>query len=249
MQNLFIMKNRLFTILPLLLLFFSFNLSATIHLECGIVGAVNINGDFEIESSDLGDDGLINLTVNKVTCFGWSTNHWSDDDITDVELSYSFTYGGTQIPMTSAPHVANPTTTLGLVHPDATIIAPIDNTVFWTVPLSLSGDFVYITICDSDDPNNKHTVASQISGSAKTGNLSMKMFDVNYYPNPVINSLNIQAGETTINSVRLYDLKGNSVGNYKFNQSYQETIDVSALPSGTYVAIINEEEQVKIVKR
>jgi len=235
MQNLFIMKNRLFTILPILLMFLSTNAFCVLDIIC--VAALSVTGTSQVAELQAGEQAT----------FFWHDDY-NDDDIQYVLFYY-------QEASTAGYNPANDTYIGPGLHSSGESSAESDlpnnpNHIDWTPPYNSNG--LYITVCEYLNPTNRRSLSCNVApSSAKNGSLAytFKPYEINFYPNPVINELNIQAGEKTINSVRLYDLKGNSVGNYKFNQSYQETIDVSALPSGTYVAIINEEEQVKIVKR
>jgi alpha-tubulin suppressor-like RCC1 family protein len=70
--------------------------------------------------------------------------------------------------------------------------------------------------------------------------------ELKVYPNPVNNLLNISFDQT-MNSVALYNLLGQEVITKLVNAN-ETSIDVSALPSGTYLIKVNTEDKVKSLK-
>jgi len=166
----------------------------------------------------------------------WVTFYWEDNNNSDIR-EVKFTY--------EDPNVAGENLFMLANHDEDSS----QNHKSWCVPSDLNGKFIYITISDYYNPGNKYTFACQVGNSKTQSNFVFEAPKVTCFPNPVVNSLNIKAGNETLNSIELYDLKGNMILHRKINQSYEENIDVSTLPTGNYVAIINEEQQFKIVKK
>jgi len=220
------MKNRLFTIIPILFLLCSFNASANLLLTCAVV----------LESGNEQQAGsTINVHPGDVVEMQWIEDYYPNASIGDIKLSYGYTAHTFHSTIGQQNHT-------GIINLDK---------MNWTVPASVAGQWLYIKIVDLDSPTNYFVVACDVEEvSRKTGSTIPSPIALNCAPNPVVNSLRINGStDNPINSVRLYDIAGNNVAHYEFNQSYNETVDVSTLPSGTYVAIINEEKQFKIVKR
>jgi len=73
--------------------------------------------------------------------------------------------------------------------------------------------------------------------------------DFNVYPNPVLNTLNIQLDNNSSDfSVSIYDIAGKVIfSNYKFSKSIKASIDVSHLSTSMYLIVISMEG--KIVSR
>jgi len=222
------MKNRLFTIIPTLFLLFSFSAFANLHLTCAIV----------LESGDeqQASGSTIDVCPNDQVRLQWIEDYYSHNSIGEIEISYGETMS------TATDHHIGSTVHQGSSKQDQ---------INWTVPMSIAGDWIYIQIRDISNPVNSYTIACDVNEVArKTGSTIPSPVTLNCAPNPVVNSLRINGStDNPINSVRLYDIAGNNVAHYEFQKSYNETVDVSALPSGTYVAIINEEKQFKIVKQ
>lgn len=221
------MKNRLFTLIPTLFLLFSFNAYANLALTCAVV----------LESGNEQYAGTtITVCPGDLVEIQWVEDYYPAASIGDIKLSYGPS-------ATSVHHTIGTQNHTGIINLDK---------MNWTVPMSVAGQWLYIKIVDLDNTPNSFVVACDVQPSprGKTGSAIPSPIALNCAPNPVVNSLKINGNiDNPINSVRLYDIAGNNVAYYAFRESYNETIDVSALPSGTYVAIINEEKQFKIVKR
>jgi hypothetical protein len=65
--------------------------------------------------------------------------------------------------------------------------------------------------------------------------------DIMIYPNPAANQLNINAYESNILDVLMYDIMGKEIKRYSINAN-KTTLDISALHSGLYVLKIKTEE-------
>lgn len=220
----FTKTNRFAFIATVLLTISSFNAFAVLEAICVLAGA----------AAPQGNSTTANLYPNQ-----WVTFQWHDTENRTIQ-NVKFTYEDPSIPNDDkyflwAPHYEDPYQTS-------------HNYKSWLIPSYLSGKFIYITVSDLHDPSNKHTIACQVAAAKTQPNFALQAPKVTCFPNPVVNSLNVKAGSETLNSIELYDLKGNMILRRKIDQSYEENIDVSALPTGTYLAIINEEKQFKIVK-
>lgn len=222
----FTKKNRFTFFATLLLMLSSFNAFAILEATCVLAGA----------TVPQGPGYAVDLYPNQ-----WVTFWWEDSENLDIK-HVKFTYEDPTIPNDDKyfmwdNHYQDP-------------YQQTHNYKSWYVPTHLSGKYIYITISDLNNDANKYTFACQIA-SPKTQQPSFQVQspEITCFPNPIINFLNVQAGNEALNSINIYDIKGNMILRQEFHQSSQETIDVSTLPKGTYVAIINEEKQFKIVKQ
>ncbi|MCW8980472.1 choice-of-anchor B family protein [Altibacter sp.] len=63
--------------------------------------------------------------------------------------------------------------------------------------------------------------------------------DFTMVPNPADTYLTISTNETPINNIEIYNLLGQHIINKEVNNTVSERLDISALPSGTYLITIN----------
>lgn len=97
-------------------------------------------------------------------------------------------------------------------------------------------------------PSNPHPVSVVLTPVLGQENFDKNAFS--YYPNPVINSLNISY-KNMIHKVEVFDLQGRKIKSQNF-ESDAVQIDLSELPTATYllkVYSINEIEVIKIIKK
>lgn len=73
----------------------------------------------------------------------------------------------------------------------------------------------------------------------------IKNYNVLIYPNPVINSFQLNSDSRDIESVSIYDLKGERL--MMFNEP-QSSYDISTLPFGAYILLVQSDSQLSIVK-
>ncbi len=122
----------------------------------------------------------------------------------------------------------------------------------WTIHSSLINTTVYLRGSDMNNTIDAFFIAIQVvpPTGKKASFLTAPEFSVSCFPNPVVNELKIFSdnSDSPITSIHLYDIQGNAIKTYYYEETFMETIDVADLPKGTYVAIINEEEFVKVVK-
>ena len=71
--------------------------------------------------------------------------------------------------------------------------------------------------------------------------------EFNIYPNPVLNSLNIQLDNNSSDFlVSIYDITGKVIfSNYKFSKSIKASIDVSHLSTSMYLIVISMEGKIE----
>lgn len=217
-------KNSQFAIFTLLLLALS-SLNAFAVLEAVSVIAGSTTQD---------TNNIIDLHPGD-----WATFNWHDTDnntIIDVNFSYEDpNITNDDKDFMNASHYEDP-------------YQQTHNNKAWFVPSNLAGTIINVTISDINDANNKHTISCRVLSAKTHTNFELEAPKVTCFPNPVVNTFNIKAGSKLLKNIDLYDLKGNLILRREFNQSYQETIDITTLPKGTYVAIINKKEQFRIVK-
>jgi len=68
------------------------------------------------------------------------------------------------------------------------------------------------------------------------------------YPNPVSDIINF-SGFSEINSIKIVDLSGRTIINQNSADTQTPTVDVSQLSNGVYFAIVNENENIKFIKK
>jgi len=226
------MRNRLLIFLPLVLLTFLFTTPASAALTwlCASVNEAETAIDLGLAFED--------LNAGEVAHLGWEETDTNYNDAIHVKLEkrlYSAGYHPWEY--FDWAHHSND---LGM------------NSHAWLVPPSYEDQTIQLRISDMADPSNYSTVVCNVgSSSAKKGNyLTNPGLEVTCFPNPVIDELKVFSnnGETPIQSIQLYDMTGNAIKTYFYEETFMETIDVADLPKGAYVAIINEEKQVKIIK-
>ncbi len=112
-----------------------------------------------------------------------------------------------------------------------------------------SGDNIHgqFTICVMGNPTLNRL------GSLSTNEESLVDITLDYYPNPVTNTLNLKASEA-IKSLEVYSLQGKKVNEMKFDTLDKEvTYKMTNLPSGTYFVKVvlanNKTKTVKIIKK
>jgi hypothetical protein len=71
--------------------------------------------------------------------------------------------------------------------------------------------------------------------------------EFNIYPNPVVNTLNIQLDNNSSDfSVSIYDISGKVIfSNYKFTKSIKVSIDVSHLSTSMYLIVISMDGKIE----
>ena len=85
-------------------------------------------------------------------------------------------------------------------------------------------------------------------GNNEINNLIFK--NVNYYPNPVIDILNIKA-TTILKTAKIFNLLGQTIFQQRFNSS-EIQLNMSEIPTGTYFVIVesdDKKETLKILKK
>lgn len=85
-------------------------------------------------------------------------------------------------------------------------------------------------------------------GSATLANTTFTTSKIEVYPNPSSEIINFSAS-TDINSITIMDLFGRVVLEKNDAISNYQSVNVSSLQSGTYIAIINNEVKLKILKK
>lgn len=104
---------------------------------------------------------------------------------------------------------------------------------------------VYSAVADPTSGNFDISIIGQ--APAGTADITKETFT--YYPNPVVNELNIKAS-SAIKQVTVYNLLGQKILDKKGSQT-EELINVSSLTAGTYMVSVQSElgvKQFKIVK-
>jgi hypothetical protein len=130
----------------------------------------------------------------------------------------------------------------GTVHfgPFPNVDTPTFTTQTVTLPNSLAGtttNLVFSFICDNVDPKGYGAI-DDVS-LVYTPNLSVPSIGKNpvtLYPNPVKNILNLSSAEI-IESIEILNTIGQSILTKQINKP-EDSIDVSALPNGTYIVKI-----------
>ncbi len=74
-----------------------------------------------------------------------------------------------------------------------------------------------------------------------------KGIEVNVYPNPVVNQLNIESN-TEIHYAELYDISGKQVWVMNMNLTKQKSISVEQLPKGIYLLRITMNDEIRIMQ-
>ncbi len=82
--------------------------------------------------------------------------------------------------------------------------------------------------------------------SLRIANLNEANIEV--YPNPVVNVINIVSKEHNFNTLKIYDLDGRLVKSLTFKETDKESIDVSDLKSGMYLLKITGKHVEKVLK-
>lgn len=100
-----------------------------------------------------------------------------------------------------------------------------------------SGTYV-VTVTDS---SGCFDITSIVVGTS-VGIQSLSENAIQIYPNPVVNFLQLQGDLTAFQSLRIIDSKGSIVLQ---NDNIKNTIDLSAIPSGTYVLVLSAESDIK----
>jgi hypothetical protein len=81
----------------------------------------------------------------------------------------------------------------------------------------------------------------------KSVEIIAKSIAINFYPNPTNSFLNLQS-EKPLGQVDLYNLNGQKLKIYNFQQQFQAEIDLSGQPKGTYVLRSSQGWVEKVVK-
>lgn len=100
-----------------------------------------------------------------------------------------------------------------------------------------SGTYV-VTVTDS---SGCFDITSIVVGTT-VGIQSLSENAIQIYPNPVVNFLQLQGDLTAFQSLRIIDSKGSIVLQ---NDNIKNTIDLGAIPSGTYVLVLSAESDIK----
>ena len=101
-----------------------------------------------------------------------------------------------------------------------------------------------------EDINGELYIASINGGIYKIINAALSNNEIyynsfNYYPNPVVDKLEIQTDNPV--DIKLYNLSGMLIKSY--NGLIKQTLDLSYLSSGTYILKINDHQYRKLVKK
>ncbi len=234
------MKNRLFTFLTLSSFFLTFSFNAFADITAVCLAVATTNGPIETVLAET-LDGVSNNTVYAIESGKDLMINWvSPEDLGYVYIEYyNYTQGGDWIYIGPAYH--------------NTEISLSANSYDWHVPPAISGDNVYVRIRPANNSGISASYACLVdSGTAKKENsfLDPTSIEISCFPNPVVNELKITTTNpnNTIQSIQIYDMNGNAVRSQYVDHSFIETINVADLPKGTYLAIINEEQFVKVVK-
>lgn len=101
------------------------------------------------------------------------------------------------------------------------------------------------------DEDGSPSLAMDAFLKSATLNIDTNIFEANnfsIYPNPISKKIYISSLKETVNSVKIYDLKGNLLKSIKgFNNKNQ--VDISDLSSGLYLLKVNNYKAFKIIKR
>jgi len=154
---------------------------------------------------------------------------WADDDVTQAGLHAAFklSAAGERVALTHA--------TAGL----------IDSISFGAQTADISmqrcpdenGRFVYATPSFADTNNCLTSIEEDFSGC-----------EISVFPNPVTDILYISSGNRTINFVRLVNLMGLTMLIQQLEDAESVELNLSQLPSGMYVLILNNAIRRKIIK-
>ncbi len=95
---------------------------------------------------------------------------------------------------------------------------------------------VRLTVLTYDSCSSSYTKTITIDSCNTSGiqPFSSGYYSINIYPNPVNNTLNIDAGKNVLNSVTVYDAMGRDIRTKTGVQSGVISIPTSALPAGIY---------------
>lgn len=85
-------------------------------------------------------------------------------------------------------------------------------------------------------------------GSATLSNANFESTISSVYPNPASSILNI-ISKSEITSIQIVDLSGRIILNKKINATLETSVDVGLLNQGIYMAIINNSQTIKFVKK
>jgi type IX secretion system substrate protein len=123
--------------------------------------------------------------------------------------------------------------TLG--HPDVTLLAVLDTQLFAAVNTGTNGfeNFGYVAarpIVEMIDSSKSAVVATARSGDS-----------IQVYPNPATGLVTILAGGTSIYGVSVLNVLGDVVLDLPNLRESEITLDISKIPSGTYILQINTE--------
>ncbi len=117
----------------------------------------------------------------------------------------------------------------------------------FNIPVTLSSDVKYIAIkVHGTTPHSAAFVDNVVLTSATAGVSDLNSVQVQVYPNPVVNQLNLTS-DSNIQEVKIYTVSGQLVQNTKLNGT-TATVNVSALKAGVYVAQITTAKGVQTVK-
>jgi len=237
------MKNRLFTVFTLVLSFLAFSSNASAGLN-GLCLAVAETGTGNVSILDINMEGVPNNIGYHVPSEDTLIVNWADNGnpIVYVGFEYAIYYSG--IGWGAWQYIGSST------H-DASVVDVMDNTYKWHLPHTLAGKSIKFRMGDYYDSTNTKTYSCYVGSSSKKESfLTSPEIGVSCFPNPVVNELRILSNNTqnTINSIQIHDMNGNAVRSQYADGTFIEVINVADLPKGTYVAIINEEQFVKVVK-
>ena len=68
------------------------------------------------------------------------------------------------------------------------------------------------------------------------------------YPNPSINSVELNSTNTPISEISIYDLSGKLLLSKKYNSEININLNISNLASGIYLLKINNKKSIKLIK-
>jgi hypothetical protein len=131
-------------------------------------------------------------------------------------------------------------------------IAPNDNgpsTEFIINFNTYSGSDSYIGIrlkTGSTETSSQYAALDNVVWENTLTNEQFDLSQMNYYPNPVKDILNI-SNSSTISAVTVYNLLGQKVEIKTINETLTK-IDMSALPKGTYLVSVTSDNVVKTIK-
>lgn len=122
---------------------------------------------------------------------------------------------------------------------------PMDETSFLEFTISATNPLAKDVQVAAAVVNNKITVREIVI----TGIFETADYQVNVYPNPAVGSIKVNfAGESTTRELLLLDALGKAL-KLQAASALEDTIDVSELPSGTYLLQVKDKNAVKKIVR